>query len=338
MTNIFESPSTSPALRLLQRTFSSFSPNEWNSCVSASDGSFLGSWEILRARRLFSRIEFFDIVSLSGSGTPLKIGQCALKVTKSKITFLDRFHLKQQYNHLRAQCFQLVIHHFGTRTYQYGSQWNCEDRFEINCIPNFVCESLHEILFHVDFINLADWRDFAAYRRAVSENIRRDYRKAEQASATIETRRGISAFTELLALARLRRYVMQKNEKPFSLGADVLVHAAKLLTLGKTGFISTVRINGKCLAAFFGTEFGSSLFYNTGATSNSRLGAGSYLFLTLIENWFSAHPAGKILVGDCQGTRNPRTYSSGALLYRRKLRVRSGGGLKFQIKVRRCSS
>jgi hypothetical protein len=280
------------ALRLLQRTFSSFGPNEWDSFAIASDGSFLGSWKVVRAHRFFGRIALFDIVSPDGSRTPLKLGQCALRVTKNKITFLDRFHLKPEHRHLRAQCFQLVVQRFGTCTYQYGSHWNCEDRFEIDCIPEFIRESLRQSLFHVDFIDLADWRDFGAYRRAVSENIRRDYRKAEQASVRVETRRGVSAFCDLLALAKLRRYVMQKNGKPFSLFADLLVHAAKLLMLGKAGFISTARINGKCLAAFFGTEFGSSLFYNTGGTSNTRLGAGSYLFLSLIENWFAAYPAG----------------------------------------------
>ena len=325
------------ALRLVPRTFSSICPKEWDDFVLASDGSFLGLWKVLRAYRLFGRIELFDIVTLNASGPPSKVGQCALKVTNIKITFLDRFHLKAEYRHLRAQCFELVVRHFGARTYQYGSQWNCEDRFEIDFIPDLVRESLRESRFHIDFINLADWSDFAAYRRAVSENIQRDYRKAEQASARIKTRRGISAFRDLLALARLRRYVMRKNGKPFSVFTDVLVHAAKLLTLGKAAFISTVRINGKCLAAFFGTEFGNCLFYNTGGTRNSRLGAGSYLFLTLIENWFSAHPAGKILLGDCQGMRDPDSYNEGALLYRRKLRVKSGSGLKFQISVKRCN-
>jgi Acetyltransferase (GNAT) domain len=200
-----------------------------------------------------------------------------------------------------------------------------------------VHEPVVEPQFHIDLIDCSDWPDFATYRRTISENIRRDYRKAQQTSARVETRQG-AAFRDIIALAKLRRYVMRKNGVAFSLFPDLFEHAAKLLVLGQEGFISTGRVDGKCLAAFIGTEFGGSLFYHAGGTRDNRLGVGSHLFLTLIEHWFAAHPNGRILIGDCPGTWDPSAYTHGAMLYRRKLRVRALDGLRFTIKYRRSDT
>jgi Acetyltransferase (GNAT) domain len=321
----------SPELILAERSFSSYRGDEWDNFASASGGSFLGSRGVIKARRLFGRVKLFDFLSVDGSRTRLKVGQCAVLIGEGKVTFLDKIQLLAAQTHLRDHCFELLTQQFGANTYHYGSNWNDEAGFELAGLPDFVTEAK---TFHVDLIDFRDWADFLAYRRGVSENIRRDYRKAKDAGAIVETRFGLAALRDLFALVTMRAHMMRRSKQNFSWISDYFLHAAKLAILGKNGVIATARIKGRCYAAFFGAQFGSKLHYISGGTRKNRLGVGSYLFLTLIENWFSEHPTGKVLMGDCPGFCDPVTYTHGNLLYRRKLRVRSVNGVEFQLKVK----
>ncbi len=326
---------SSPELKIAERSFSSFGPDEWDNFVLACGGSFLGSRRIVKARGLIGSVRLFEFLADYELGTPLKVGQCAILVAGEKVIFLDRIHLRPEQKHLQGQCFKLVVERFGAKTYHYGSLWNQEDRFELGTIPGFIAETVLDKQFQIDLIDFHRWADFPAYRRVTSENIRRDYRKAQNTSARIETRYALAAFRDLFALVTMRAHVMHKNKSRFSFFADYFRHAVKLFTLGKNGFITTVRVNGRCYSAFFGTQFGSNLFYNGGGTKENRQGFGSYLMVTLIEDWFSKHPTGKIFMGVCNGHCDPSTYTRGALLYRRKLRVSAANGLEFQLKVKR---
>jgi hypothetical protein len=324
-------PKAVPELALLERPFSSYRPTEWDDFAVASNASFLGSWKVINYRRFLGRIKLFDFLLRDGSRVPEKVGQCAVRVGKDQARFLDRIYLKPERLDLCGQCFTLVARHLGAKTYHYGSSWNDEDRLAIAAVPTFVTESVLDRHFHVDVIDLRDWGNFAAYRRTISENIRRDYRKAHNAAVKVNTRFGLAAFRDLAVLVILRGHMVRRNKIRFSPLADWLLHAVKLIILGKTAFITTARVNGTCYAAFFGTQFGANLYYISGGTRKNHLGAGSYLFLNLIENWFSLHPTGRILMGECRGDHITHTW--GAFLYRRKLRVRSVPGLEFELKL-----
>jgi hypothetical protein len=50
-------------------------------------------------------------------------------------------------------------------------------------------------------------------------------------------------------------------------------------------------------------------------------GFGSYLLLTLIENWLVTYPSGKFVMAYEPGHRDPITFIRGTPIYRRKLRV-----------------
>ena len=62
-------------------------------------------------------------------------------------------------------------------------------------------------------------------------------------------------------------------------------------------------------------------------------GYGSYLFLTLIDEWFRAHPTGRLYLGRQVACVDPATYKRGNHLYRRKLRATTGPGTAFQVRV-----
>ena len=284
-------------IRMSARSFSSLRRDEWDNFVLISGGSFLGSWAVLRARTLVGTVSIFEFFIRRESGDPQKIGQCAIAPARGNVIFLDRIHLKPDQRHLWDLCFKLIVQRFGAAVYYYGSHWNHEDRCELGAIPGFVTQIVSDKQFHIDLIDLHDWDGFPAYRRDISENVRRDYRKAQHTSARLETRFGLTALRDVFPLVTLRAEVMHKHRVRFSSFVDYFVHAVKLAIFGSNAFITTVRIKTKCYSAFFGIQSGSRLYYISGGTTKNRSGFGSYLLLTLIENWFVRHPNGKLVMG-----------------------------------------
>jgi hypothetical protein len=318
-------------LKITERSYSSYQENEWDIFARGSFGSFLGSWRVITARRLFGAVRFFDFILSEGSSAYHKVGQCALLIDAQSVTFLDRIHLIPAQRDLRDQCLALVAQQFGARSYNYGSHWNEEEYSPDPAVCGFATGAFIDRPFQIDVIDFRRWADFNAYHRAVSENIRRDYRKARNVATSVRTRFGLAAARDLGALVAMRACMMRKNKERFSLMFDFFLHAAKLAILGKDGFITTARINGRCYSAFFGAKFGHNIYYISGGTRQNRLGAGSYMLLTLIETWFSENPTGKILMGESASPSDENAYNGGDLLYRRKLRTRPVNGVKFQL-------
>ena len=303
-------------------------PEAWDRFAGDSGGSFLGCWRVVRTYRLRSRVRLFDVVARRPHGPDLKVGQCAVAVRRDRVRFLDRLHLAPGYEHLWTRCWPLLVERCGAATYEYGSAWNHESPRPLGLADAVVAGGP----FQIDRVDFGAWSDFAAYRRAVSENIRRDYRKAAATSPSVVTRYGLDALRDLPALTRLRRRMMRKNQERFVDVADYARHALKLACLGQNGFLATVQAGDRSQAAFFGARLGRNVYYLSGGTEDH--GFGSYLFLTLLERWFSEHPAGNLYLGMYPEAWDPQTYTHGNLLYRRKLRAGAVPGVRFELALR----
>jgi hypothetical protein len=322
--------STGAPIVLHERPISSVDPEAWDRLAVASGGSFLGGWRVIRAERVRSTVRVFGVVS-TAAGVPVTIGQCAVAAAGRRFRFLDRIHLLPAHAHAWRRVLDEVVARCGPGIYSYGSAWNHEGRAVDLADPpagRFADDGLR-----LDCIDFAAWADFAAYRRAVSENLRRDYKKAAAASPIVTTRRGLDGCRDVPALVALRRQVMRRNAEPFSSVVDGPKHALKLMCLGDDAFISTVEACGRPRAAFFGVRFGDRLYYVAGGTEDKCEGFGSYLFLTLIEGWFAEHPRGALYLGVTEPGFVPETYTRGNLLYRRKLRATSVDGTSFTLQV-----
>jgi hypothetical protein len=315
-----------------RRPFSSFHSAEWDDFAAETGESFLGSWSVVKARCFTGEVRLFDFVLVDGIGSTQKVGQCAVHIARGKATFLDKIQLLPEQRHLNRGCFDLVVEHLGELAYKYGSRWNDEDEFDLEELSEFDADAT---TFHVDYIQFRDWPSFAAYRRSISENIRRDYKKAKEAGAVARTDYGLKALRDLFALVSMRRHMMRRNQLPFSRFLDFFSHVGRLFALGKKAFVTTVKVDGKVYAAFFGVEVGKRLYYISGGTRTNHLGAGSYLFLTLIQSWFSKHPDGEFMMGDCPEPFYRPDHDGGNVLYRRKLRVRSVNGVEFRLKPKK---
>jgi hypothetical protein len=310
----------------------------WDAFILASGGSFLGTWRVVRANGFLSRIRVFEFFAHE-NGAAHKIGQCAVAVARRRIRFLDRLHLLPERADQWERCVALVVERCGAGLYEYGSLWNAENRQAPHGrVGSWISRSLPGPRFLIDRVDFARWSGFDEYRDHVSENIRRDYRKAVAASATLECRQGLAALGGVITLCRLRSQVMRRNRQAFSLVLDIATHVLKIVCIGKLAFIATVRAGGRSPAAFFGVRFGEDIYYLAGGTEKNANGYGSYLFLTLIEDWFATHPTGKLYLGRQVACVDPATYKRGNQLYRRKLRATAGPGTAFQVRVARAEA
>jgi hypothetical protein len=322
---------TDTPLVLYERTIDEVDPAAWDRFAVASGGSFLGSWRVIRAEGLLAPLRIFELYDAAPPHG--KIGQCAVAISYDRIRFLDRLHLLPAHDTVWVAGLQRIVDRCGAALYTYGSPWNAECRCLGALTAAFPTARVTDAATGIDAVNFTRWADFAAYRRAISENTRRDYKKALLASPTLAIRRGVSACRDIAGLVDLRRQVMRRNQEPFSTLVDAPLHALKLLCMGEDAFIATVRAGGRSQAAFFGVQFGDRVCYVSGGTRDRSEGFGSYLFLTLIEQWFAAHPYGALYLGVTEPGLEPETYSRGNLLYRRKLRAVSIPATAFTLDV-----
>jgi hypothetical protein len=317
---------------LHERSIGSIDPAEWDRVATASDGSFLGSWGVIRAERMRRTVRVFEFFSTAMTPAA-RMGQCAVAVAGHRVRFLDRIHLLPEHAWAWERCLGEVVARCRATSCTYGSTWNHETRCAASSSIRLPGGRVTDGGLRLDCIDFSKWSDFSAYRRAVSENLRRDYKKAAAAAPVLTTRRGMHACLDVPALVGLRRQVMRRNAEPFSSVVDAPVHALKLMCLGDDAFISVVEAHGRVQAAFFGVRFGRAFYYVSGGTPDKCEGFGSFLFLTLIEQWFAEQPRGKLYLGITEPGHMPEAYTRGNLLYRRKLRAISVPGTAFTLEV-----
>ena len=304
-------------------------PADWDRFVIASGGSFLGSFKVIRAERLLRRVRVFELQVASPTGAQT-IGRCAVAVSGGRVRFLDRLHLLPAHEDRWAEALGQVLAWCGAESCVYGSAWNHERRCP--AAAHILPESrLVDRPLRVDTVAFGEWRDFEAYRRGVSENIRRDYKKAAAERPVVVMRQGLAACRDVARLVRLRGQVLRRNGERFSGALDGPRHLLKLLCMGDDAFIATVEALGHRQAAFFGVRFGEGIYYLGGGTEDRSHGFGSYLFLTLIERWFAEHPLGRLYLGSEPFDIDAGSYTQGNLLYRRKLRAGWVPGTAFTL-------
>jgi hypothetical protein len=329
-------PSVGPPLGIssFERSIGDIDGPSWDAFLQECESSFLGMWSIVRANRFLNCVRVFEFFGVL-DGSNQKIGQCAVAINR-RIRFLDRIHLLPKATDRWEACMQLVMEACGSGNYEYGSPWNAEDRRPPDGqVGQWVSRPASGRPFMIDRVDFRRWSGFAHYRNEVSENIRRDYRKAVAAGAVLECRRGLAALRDVVTLARMRGGVLRRNGEPFSMALDILRHVVKILCIGDRAFIATVRADGRCYSAFLGVQFGDNVYYIAGGTVRNAHGYGSFLFLTQIEKWFGANPNGKLYLGRQTACIDPAAYTRPNAMYRRKLRATSGPGTAFRIELAR---
>jgi hypothetical protein len=323
------------SLELIETPIRLYRPRQWDEFAWRCGASFMSAWSVVRLARLTNRIVVIEIFIIDGTHSH-KIGQCALVVKRREVKFIDRLMLLPEYRSEWAACVSAIVERFGPRAYRYGSHWNEEEPCDVPVPQSYSVEQKWSRDFHVDAVDLSQWTDFDHYLESISNNVRRDLAKAAcEIRVAVRTRCGWPAVLDISALTAVRRHVMQKNHKPFSAILDAFVHLGKIAVFGSRACVVTASHNSKKLAALFCIEFGDCLYYVSGGVLPNDVGLGSLIMIKTIERWHADHPRGRFVMGYAKGQNSPEEYTGGALLYRRKLRVRSRHGVEFTIKFSR---
>ncbi|SRR5260221_9908448 len=94
-------------------------------------------------------------------------------------------------------------------------------------------------------------------------------------------------------------------------------------------------LDGECLSAFVGIEIENRIYHITGGTKPNRLGAGTLMMLSIIKHLFETQRDAELVLGACWGNKKVEEYQTGALLYKRKLRVEAVNGIYDRIAISR---
>jgi hypothetical protein len=304
---------------------------EWDEFAQHSGASFVCSSTVLRLWRLRGQVMALQFFLDRPGSDPEKIGQCGIAIRGSQRVFLDTIVLKPGREELWPECFAAATSKAGPGRYCYGSNWNVEANFpeKILAMPGVAANG--QVVGYLDVIDLGRWSTFEAYLRDVSANIRRNlaHIKELQGEVRVEHYSGLAALRVVHHLSALRRSVLTKKYgRHINVAAEYVRHVLKTVTFRRHVQVTLVRHGDKVHGIFYGTAFGPTLHYNSGATRRDINGFGAFLFVSVLRHWFEHYPKGRVVLGwvDCEPDPNSSHF-------RHKLRALQlgGGRLDFSI-------
>jgi hypothetical protein len=323
-------------LEVRERSAWKVATTEWDEfACRVLSSSFIGSFQTIAFFRLTHRVIVFELFTPSVGGYTRKIGQCALAVGFRQKRFLESIQILPEFAHLKLAFLDHVIERMGKGSYRYGSHWNIED---IDVAEHLMKtrKVTWYLPFNVDYVDFTQWADYERYIKSVSSNVKRDFTKAESLGPALQlvVAQGFSGIKYVPALTKLRRAVISdKHRHEFSFVRSFVEVVSRIAIYRKSSSVAIVFHEGEPISSFFGISFGDRLYYLTGGTIPNKLGTGSFLFLSLIKDWYRHFPGGKFVMGFTRGSHSPSEYNEGAFLYRRKLRVTQSSGVEIKFAV-----
>ena len=251
------------------------------------------------------RLRRLDLVRQTPDG-PLKIGQCAVGIGRSRRVFADGLQLLAEYRSLWPSAIKAVLRHLGTGTYTYGSEWSVEQPRDhaLTSLDGVTVDDVRPT--HVDVIDLNRWANFDAYRMSTSSNVRRNVKKAEKSypGLRIAENDGLMRADQFLQSVRMRRSLFRRKGIAKS-GVGMAVRSfARLMALQKYNHSAMLFDGRELLAAYTGVKFGRHFSYLEGASADDSRGASWYLLMAMIERAFDATGGkGLFVMGSDDGTQ-----------------------------------
>jgi hypothetical protein len=211
----------------------------------------------------------------------------------------------------------------GAGLYEYGWAWSLEPCREesLKSIDGVSVLGSEQIVVQgVDFSKWSNWND---YYRSISENCRRNAKKAEKAFPDLKfvISSGRSALAVAPKLLGLRDAMYKRKGVSFSPLRTFLSYVANILVAPSQSNIAYVMGGGKVRAALRIVEFGPLSYYLDGAISSDSDGAGWYLMLNLLRRAYDRFPDGKFLMGYYHEKTRDLASGAGLLRSRKSLRV-----------------
>ncbi|MFC3125729.1 hypothetical protein ACFOD4_11690 [Pseudoroseomonas globiformis] len=308
--------------RLEVRPFTG-SPTQWNTFAKQCGASFRCAWRALALwqldHHLLHRMRRLDIGQSVG-GEWVKVGQCAVGIGRKHRVFADSLQLLPEHGHCWTIAMEAVLLHLGPGDYHYGSQWNMEvpRQDALRDIAGLKVSGVEAIT--LDVVDFRQWPDWPAYLRNVSNNAKRNARRATDSfpGMGMELRQGLSALRSGRALWSLRARMARRKKIDLSGARTLLRYALRMLALDREAFTAILSVAGQPMAGFSGIDFGGRTYFLEGGSSDTNNGTNWHLLLAMLQRAFDRHPQGCLIMG-AQYASQPR--DEGLAFSRRQIRV-----------------
>jgi hypothetical protein len=301
----------------------SFDPTEWDSYAVRSGASMRSAHEHLRRLQL----RFHWVRSITTYSIHLypdeMIGHFTILKGFGSNRFYDGLNLLPEHRHLWASAMAAALSEGGDGLYEYGWTWSLEPCREesLKSMDGVTVLASEQIV--VQGVDFSKWSNWIAYYKSISENCRRNAKKAEKTFDDLKLiiSTGRSAISVAPRLLRLRDAMYRRKGLPFAPLRTLLGYLANILVSPSQSNIAYVMGGGKARAALRIVEFGPLSYYLDGAISSDSDGAGWYLMLNMLRRAYDRSPDGKFLMGYYHENTRDLASGAGLLRSRKSLRV-----------------
>jgi hypothetical protein len=244
------------------------------------------------------RLRRFQIFSEDNGA---KIGQCTIAIGHTQRVFVDGLQLLPAYQAFWELAMAALLASLGPGRYRYGSRWNIEPSRELDLqnLSGVNVELIEDLI--VQAIDFTCWKSWNDYFRQISNNARRNAKRAstQHPTPTVQIRCGLLTILDVLAITSLHRNtLLRKNIKEASFEVLLSRFLFRFITKHKYSITAVARAGGRTLAAFFGIEFGQNTYYWTGGSRADNRGVAWHLMLETIRHAYNrTHGSGKFLMG-----------------------------------------
>jgi hypothetical protein len=275
----------------------------WSEFAADHGGSWRsnpGHIRFTRLRHLLSgRLFAFEAFAQAGPVRGQKIAQCLVSLRGSRITFTDGLQIADGFAAARPAILQQVLSFLPAGHLTFGWSWSLEHvpLEDFQHIPGTSNHQSRDIIVHS--VNLANWDSWDNYFRSISNNVRRNVKRAEQAETPVEVihATGLAAVRLIPQLVRVRRHTLNRVELHHPAWRMALSYLANILTMPKTCHIALARQGGKAFAGLFGYEFGRDFYYWHGGSIENNNGASWKLLTDTVRLWQQKRPDGQFIMG-----------------------------------------
>ncbi len=302
---------------------------EWDGFAIRAGGGLRAAAGYLRLLKLYClfhpkrRLKAIEIF-VGDSTARAKIGQATILQRPGAQEFVHRLLLHPDYAECWRDAFELCLKHLGRGDYEYGSAWSLEQAplAAFKAIPGVVVKRVHNI--HVQLIDFADFKDWDDYYSGVSNNIKRNVKRAEKTFrdlATVE-RHGHASWAAALTHFRLHnRLYKQKLGREWRL-RTLLSNWIKIICYAEDSAIFVACAGGVPQATMSQVCFGDKFYCLEGAREPVQYGPAWFLQIEAIRRAFDAAPKGKFILGYVDFALHDAETSDGLLRARKALRAK----------------
>lgn len=245
------------------------------------------------------RLFALEVFAKGPVGGNRKVAQCLVSFRNGQLTFTDGLQISSGYEPLRCAILTAILAQLPAGRVSYGWTWSLADvpLDDFKRLPGTSGHAAREITVHS--VNLANWECWDSYYRSISNNVRRNVKRAEQSDAPVQVvaGKGLNAIGLIPDLVRMRRETLERVELSHPAWRMVLSYLVNLLLMPRSCCIAIARQDGTPLAGLFGYEFGSDFYYWQGGSVDASNGAAWKLLTDSIGRWYRKHPNGQFIMG-----------------------------------------